>query len=167
MCVHPYLYCLWQNISSQILVLFSHHLIKWVHQSLCEWSQSPIPLSFIKPEGFCECERVYMCTVHVCACAYACVQVCVTNFFFFLSHPVLPRRNHPWLVLQHPEEDKWRGQQAAGEQLLSSAQQMGEAGQGIAVRFTFSSTHCNLPLRSRIIIKTLNSMAILTLPETE
>lgn len=28
------------------------------------------------------------------------------------------------LVLQHPERDKWRGQQAAGEQLLSSVQQM-------------------------------------------
>lgn len=26
--------------------------------------------------------RVYMCTVHVRACAYACTQVCVTKFFF-------------------------------------------------------------------------------------
>lgn len=101
------------------------------------------------PEGLCECEglRVYSTCMRLHLCM--CVSVCDQFFFFFLSHPVLPRRNHPWLVLKYPGEDKWRGQMAAGEQLLSSGQQMGEAGQGSAVGFTFSSTHCNLPLRSQ------------------
>ena len=69
-------------------------------------------------------------------CVHECAQLHATNF---PSHPVLLRRNHPWLVLQYPEKNKWRGQQAAGEHLSSSVQQMGYAGEGTAVWFTFSS----------------------------
>lgn len=119
MCLCSYLYCLWHNNSSTRF-WFCFPII---------WQRKYIRVYVNGANLVSQCSSlslgVYV-SVRESRCVHGCAQVRVTNF---PSHPVLLRRNQPWLVLQHPEKDKWRGQQAAGEHLSSSAQQMGEAGQ--------------------------------------
>lgn len=101
---------------------------------------------FTKPEGLCECERVYMPTCTVYVGAYACLSVCDQLCLYFPSLPVLPRRNHPagWFFKASSEGQVKRTASGRGAVIItwspSADQMMGEAGWGIAVRFTFSST---------------------------
>lgn len=147
-CVLPYLYCLRTHElgTSQILVLFSHRQHDWKHLILSEWSQSEDPLFSLKPEGLCKCAELYVHTYCMCLCQ-ACVQLC-NHFLWLLILSPYEKKSSVSGFYRILRRTKCRGQQASGERLLSCVQQMGEAGLGIAVGFTFSSAHLNPPLES-------------------